>query len=162
MQAQNAHPFVVINISIALALLFCIFPMPQAWAWFRPAFVCLVVIYWAIALPQLFGVGAAWLVGLVQDVVEYSTLGQHALALMAVAYVCHLSYQRIRNYALWQQSAWVFVLVGIHQLFWNWVHSLHGSTASPLYFLLPALVSALAWPIILVLLEWARLRFRIQ
>ena len=152
MQAPNTHPYIVIGLSLTIAMLLSVFPLPLNWAWFRPAFVALVVIYWSIVLPQHFSVGAAWLVGLIQDLVHYSVLGQHALALMAVAYVCSLSYQRIRNYALWQQSAWVFVLVGIHQLFWNWVHSLKGTAASPLFFLLPALVSALVWPIILVLL----------
>jgi rod shape-determining protein MreD len=162
MFAQSAHPLLVIGLSLALAMLLSVFPLPLNWGWFRPAFVALVVIYWAIVLPQQFGVGAAWVVGLIQDVVQYSVLGQHALALMAVAYVCHLSYQRIRNYALWQQSAWIFILIGIHQLFWNWVHSLQGSAASPAYFLLPAFVSALVWPIILIMMEWTRLRFRVQ
>jgi len=119
-------------------MILSVYPLPLSWGWFRPAFVALIVIYCSIVLPQHFGVGAAWFVGLLQDIIEFSTLGQHALALMAVAYVCHLSYQRIRNYALWQQSAWVFILVGIHQLFWNWVHSLQGTAASPLMFLIPA------------------------
>lgn len=162
MDPQRTHPLTVIVISLVIALMLSVFPLPLSWAWFRPAFVALVVIYWAIVFPQHFGVGAAWIVGLIQDVVEYGVLGQHALALMAVVYVCQLSYQRIRNYALWQQSAWVFVLVGIHQLFWNWVVSLGGSAASPGYFLIPALVSALVWPGVLVAMEWTRLRFRVQ
>jgi len=162
MESQHTHPLIVVVPSLLIALLLAVYPLPLNWAWFRPEFVALVVIYWAIVLPQQFGIGAAWTVGLIQDVVQYSVLGQHALALMAVAYVCHLSYQRIRNYALWQQSAWVFILIGIHQLFWNWVHSLQGSAASPGYFLIPALVSALVWPIILVIMEWVRWRFRVQ
>ncbi len=161
MDSQRTHPLTVIVISLLIALLLAVFPLPLSWAWFRPAFVALVVIYWSIVLPQNFSVGAAWAVGIVQDVVEYSVLGQHALALMAVAYVCHLSYQRIRNYALWQQSAWVFILVGIHQLFWNWVYSLGGLAASPSSFLIPALSSALVWPAVLLAMEWARLRFRV-
>lgn len=159
---QRSNPYVILWISLAIALVLSVFPLPVSWAWFRPEFVALVAIYWGIVFPQYFGLGTAWLVGLVQDVVEYSLLGQHALALVAVVYVCHLSYQRIRNYALWQQSAWVFILVGIHQLFWNWVHSLQGNAATPIYFLLPALISALAWPMLLIMMEWVRLRFRIQ
>lgn len=152
----------VIGFSFIIALVLSIFPLPLSWGWFRPEFVALVAIYWAVVFPQYFGIGYAWVIGMIQDVVEYSLLGQHALSLIAVVYICHLSYQRIRNYALWQQAAWVFIFVGIHQLFWNWVHSLQGSAADPAQFLLPALASALAWPMLLIVMEWVRLRFRIQ
>lgn len=146
--------------SFAAAMLFSIVPLPADWAWFRPELVVLLVIYWVMAMPEQMGVGMAFAVGLVQDIVENAIPGQHALALVAVAYVCLLSYQRIRNYALWQQSAWVFILVGIHQLFWNWVHSVGGSAAQSLIFLVPALVSALLWPFLLLGMESLRYRAR--
>lgn len=160
MEFQQKSNLSLVAVSFLLAMLLSILPLPIDWAWFRPEFVALLVIYWVMALPDRMGVGIAFAVGLVQDVVENATLGQHALALVAVAYVCVLSYQRIRNYALWQQSAWVFVLVGIHQLFWNWVHSLNGPAAQSLVFLVPALVSALLWPIVLIAMEALRLRTR--
>lgn len=160
MEFQQNPNFGLLTISILLAMLLSILPLPDGWGWFRPEFVALLVIYWVMALPDHVGIGAAFVIGLVQDVVENVTFGQHGLALVAVAYVCVLSYQRIRNYALWQQSAWVFVLIGIHQLFWNWVHSLAGPAAQSLVFLLPALVSALVWPVVLILMEWLRIRTR--
>jgi rod shape-determining protein MreD len=160
MEFQKNPRLGVLVLSFLLAMLLGVFPLPQGWAWFRPEFVALLVIYWVMTLPEQVGVGTAFAVGLVQDVVENAMLGQHALALVAVAYVCALSYQRIRNYALWQQSAWVFVLIGIHQLFWNWVHSLAGSAAQSLVFLMPALISALLWPAVLMIMAWACLRTR--
>lgn len=160
MEFQQRPALGLVFFSLAVALLLNVAPLPHGWAWFRPEFVTLLVIYWVMALPDRVGVGAAFLTGLVQDTVENATLGQHALALVAVAYVCVLSYQRIRNYALWQQSAWVFVLVGIHQLFWNWVHSIAGPAAQSLIFLVPALVSALIWPVVLITMEWLRYRTR--
>lgn len=160
MELQQSPGLGLVVLSFALALLLSIVPLPESWAWFRPEFVALLVIYWVMAMPEQLGVGLAFTVGLTQDVVESAILGQHALALLALAYVCMLSYQRIRNYALWQQSAWVFVLIGIHQLFWNWVHSLDGIAAQSLIFLAPALISALLWPFVLILMENLRLRTR--
>lgn len=160
MQFQQTPGLGLVVSSFAVALVLSVAPVPPGWAWFRPELVALLAIYWVMALPGQVGVGMAFAVGLVQDVVENATIGQHALALVAVAYVCVLSYQRIRNYAVWQQSAWVFVLVGIHQLFWNWVHSLAGPAAQSLIFLVPALVSALVWPIVLITMEWLRYRTR--
>ncbi|MCW8194391.1 rod shape-determining protein MreD [Proteobacteria bacterium 005FR1] len=141
-------------------MLLSILPLPHGWAWFRPELVALLVIYWVMALPERLGVGMAFAVGLTQDIIENAIPGQHALALVAVAYFCLLSYQRIRNYALWQQSAWVFVLIGIHQLFWNWVRSLSGPAAQPLVFLVPALASAVLWPFLLIGMELIRSRVR--
>lgn len=158
MEFQQTHNLGVVALTFFIALLLSIYPLPASWAWFRPEFVAILVIYWIVTLPQQIGVGFAWTVGLVQDVVENATIGQHALALVPVAYVCLFSYQRMRNYALWQQSAWVFILVGLHQLFWHWVHSLGGTTADNLIFLVPALVSALIWPLMVILLEWLRIR----
>jgi len=154
-QTQN---LTIIGGSFAVALALAVFPLPDSWAWFRPQFVVLLVIYWIMALPHRVGIGMAWLAGLAQDIVEQGILGQHALGMVAVAYVCALSYQRIRNYALWQQCAWIFILVGIHQLFWNWVQSLQGYNSESLIFLLPALMSAIMWPFVLVLMEWLRVR----
>lgn len=158
MRELPTHNFTVVGLSFLVALLLAVFPIPQSWDWFRPAFVALLVIYWVLALPQQIGVRAAFAVGLIQDIVTFSVPGQHALSLVAVAYVCVLAYRRILNYALWQQSLWVFILVGLHQLFWNWIHNFSGNAAESLIFLVPALVSALIWPFVLVLMEWVRIR----
>ncbi|GAB1263754.1 rod shape-determining protein MreD [Aurantivibrio infirmus] len=158
MDLQQTHNLSIVGFSFLVAFLLCVLPLPDGWGWFRPQFVALLVIYWVMALPQQVGVGTAFTVGIGQDLLEHAVLGQHALALVAVAYVCLLSYQRIRSYALWQQSMWVFILVGIHQLFWNWAHSMVGVTSSSLIFLVPALVSALIWPFVLILMEWLRVR----
>lgn len=158
MEFQQRHNLSSVIFTVVVALILAIYPLPVGWVWFRPEFVALVVIYWILTLPQHVGIGFAWCVGLTQDIVENAYLGQHALALVPVAYVCLLSYQRIRNYALWQQSAWIFILVGLHQLFWNWVHSLTGKDSQSLIFLVPALVSALIWPLMVILLEWFRIR----
>lgn len=151
MELQHNPKLGAVFISFLVASLIMLLPLPSGWAWVRPELVVLVVIYWTVTLPDHVGVGMAFLMGLVQDVLENALLGHHALALVALAYVCSLSYRRIRNFALWQQSAWVFVLVGIHQLLWNWGSTFSGRTADSLIFLLPALTSALLWPLITVL-----------
>ncbi len=151
----------LIALSVGLALLLGVFPLAGIGGWLRPEFVALVVIYWILVLPQGIGPFSVWVLGLVQDLVEGSVLGLHALALVVVSYVCFLSYQRLRSYALWQQSVWVFVLVGIHQLFDNWVHSLSGSSARSLMFLLPAFTSALCWPPLCLGLDRLRKVYRL-
>lgn len=161
MELVKAHNRFVIWLSFLLALLLMIFPLPPGIAWLRPEFVPMLVVYWVLVMPQQSSLLFIWVLGCSQDLLEGVMLGQHAMALMVVAYVCLLSYQRMINYTLWHQTFFVFVLVGLYQLVDNWVHSLQGSAANSLVFLLPAITSALIWPVLWMLLERVRHSYRI-
>jgi rod shape-determining protein MreD len=89
-------------------------------------------------------------------------LGQSALGLIIVAYIAHLSYQRIRSYALWPQSVWALVFVGVYQLLSNWASGLMGKETATMDFLGATLLTALLWPLVVVFLRKIRIRFRLQ
>ena len=55
----------------------------------------------------------------------------------------------------------VFVLVGISQLVCQWVQNVEGVSSLPRLFLLPALTSALLWPVVLVTLRGLRRYFQV-
>lgn len=152
----------IIYLLLALALMLAVYPLPLEWRWWRPEFVLLVMIYWVFVLPDNTSLTLVWCLGLIQDLVEGTPLGQHALGLVIVAYIGIQSYRRVRNYALWQQACWVFVLVGISQLTGNWVYSMAGGSVSGFYFLYPAVSSALLWPFFHVGCEWLRHHYRIS
>jgi rod shape-determining protein MreD len=151
----------IIMVSLAVALWLSILPLPEWARWARPEWVALVLIYWVIALPQRVGVGMAWLTGLVLDLVEGAPLGENALALAVIAYLALILYQRLRMYAAWQQAGVIFVLIGINQLLCHWVQTMTARVVPTLMFLLPALVSALLWPSVLLLLRYIRRRYRV-
>ena len=81
----------VIFLSFFIALVFSIVSLPDALpvelGYLRPQWVALVLIYWVIALPFRVGIVVAWVAGIALDVLLSSLLGQHALALIIVAYV---------------------------------------------------------------------------
>ena len=147
--------------SIIFVLFLSIIPLPFELREWRPEFVALLVVYWATYSPQHFGVFSAWVCGILLDIVCLNPLGQSALGLIVVAYISHLSYQRIRSYALWQQSAWAFVLVGVYQLFSNWVSSLAGKDIETMDFLGATLLTALLWPLVVMVLRKIKIRFRL-
>ncbi len=151
----------LVPLSIAIVLLLSIIPLPFEWRLWRPEFMALLVIYWATYSPQYFGVLMAWVCGLLLDIVELSPLGYSSLGLVVVAYISHLSYQRIRSYALWQQAAWVFILVGIYQLFSNWASGVMGKNIETPAFLIAALITAFLWPIMVIMLRSIKIRYRI-
>lgn len=150
--------YVFFCITGLVAVLLSIYPIPHQYAALRPELVCLLVVYWVINYPQYFGVITAWLMGLLLDVVHSTVWGAHALGMAVVAYICLSAYQRIRSYSLWQQTLWVFVFVGIHQVIVNWVLGLNGYHKPTYIILVSTAVSALSWP--LLYLSFLRLRRR--
>lgn len=151
-----------VYLALIVALMLSVYPLPLEWRWWRPEFVLLVVLYWAFTLPDHTSLTLVFALGLIQDLLAGTPLGQHALGLIVVTYIALQSYRRVANYALWQQAGWVFVLVGLARILGNWVYNLGGGEVSGLSFLYPALVSALLWPLCHRLFEGLRHRYRIQ
>jgi len=158
----DGHGYGVILLTFIAAYVLAVVPLPAWLQWGRPEWVALTLIYWTIALPQRVGIVTALLLGLGLDVVKGSVFGQNALALVVVALLALLLYQRLRVYSLWQQSGVVFILVGINMLICQWVQKLEGLSLLPRLFLLPALTSALLWPVILHVLRGLRRYYRVN
>ncbi len=136
-------------------------PLPQFAEWFRPEWVAMILIYWVMALPERVGLGTAALVGLGLDLIKGSPMGLNVLSLLIITYLTLLLYKRLRMFPLIQQAVIVMMLVGINQLIFNWVHNLMGTRSDSLIFLLPALMSAILWPWLFVILRGLRRAFRV-
>ena len=144
----GSSAWLAILVSLGLALLLSIAPLPdEATAW-RPEWVALVLVQWCLLLPDRVGIVVAWLAGFLLDVLEGAPLGQNALALSVMIYLVLILYQRLRMFTLWQQMAVIFVLIGLEQLLAHWVQTLTGTPSPSLRFLLPAVTSALIWPVV--------------
>ena len=151
----------LIFISFVVALILSTFPLPYEWRVWRPEFVALLVVYWTMHCPEYFGILMGWLCGLAYDIVELAPLGYNSLGLLIIAYISHLSYQRIRNYAVWQQAVWTFVLVGIYQLFCHWVNSFMQRSIEFTDFLYATTITAFLWPLLVVMIRAIKTYFRI-
>ncbi|TGD72093.1 rod shape-determining protein MreD [Mangrovimicrobium sediminis] len=162
MDDQRAHAYWVILASFFFALVLALIPLPRWLLQARPEWVALVLIYWSMALPHRVGLATALCLGVIVDVLEGALLGQNAMALVVLALLSLMLYQRIRVFNLWQQAGVIFVLIGIHQMVCQWVQKLEGLGARSLVFLLPALTSALLWPLILHSLRRVRRAYRVS
>ena len=152
----------IIIASFLAALALTILPLPGWLAMIRPEWVALVLIYWCMALPGRVGVGFAWTIGLLLDVLRAALLGQHALSLAIVAYITLQLYQRIRVFPLWQQAVSVFILILLHLMLQLWIKGMSGNPPPALTFLLPALSSMLLWPLMFLGLRRLRRRYRVS
>ncbi len=153
---RGVSQVLTIIVSYVLAILADIFPLPAVLVWFRPEWVCLVTIHWVLRFPHHVGMGTAWLAGFALDIIGGGIWGGNALALAVVAYICQMAYQRLRSYSLYQQALWVFVLVGVYQLFFNWIQALNGYSAPVHYMLISTTVSAACWPVLTLIMGWWR------
>jgi len=133
-------------ISFFAAFILASMPLPEWLANFRPDWVMLVVIYWAMATPSKVGVTVAWCTGLLLDASYGTLIGQHAIGMVLVTYVIHMQHQRLRVASLLQQALVIFVLLLIKQLFILWVDGMLGRTPDSWLYFLPVLTSTLLWP----------------
>jgi rod shape-determining protein MreD len=134
---------------------------PELLSWLRPEWSAIVLLYWVMAVPQQVGMGTAWVLGLLVDSLTGSLLGLHALGFVLVAFVGLSLYERLRMYSLFQQAFIVFVAIGLARLLGFWVDVLtRGASWTPMI-LLPALTSALLWPMAFTALRALRRKFRI-
>ncbi|MFO7604012.1 MAG: rod shape-determining protein MreD [Gammaproteobacteria bacterium] len=152
----------VVALSFVAALLLMIIPLPEWARLLRPEWVSLVLIYWVIALPHRIGLGVAWVMGLLLDVMRDSLLGQHALALVLITYIVIHIHQRLRLFPLWQQSIIIFMLLLLQTIIIFWMKGVIGEAPSFWYALLPALMSALFWSVVFVVLRHVRRLYQVK
>jgi rod shape-determining protein MreD len=146
-------------LTVIAAFMLAIMPLP-AWAIeFRPDWVTLALIYWAMALPEKIGVTIAWLAGLMLDVAHGSVMGQHALGLVIVIWVINMQYQRLRVASLLQQAIVVFFLLFLNQLLVLWVSGIMGKAPDSWLYFMPSFTGALLWPWIFIILRDLRRKF---
>ncbi|HPE80958.1 MAG: rod shape-determining protein MreD [Chromatiaceae bacterium] len=152
----------VIVATLCIAMLLTILPMPEWARPFRPQWVTLVMLYWAIALPHRVGVGSGFVAGIILDVLTGTLLGQHALGLSVVTFIAIQLHQRIRVFPFWQQSLGILVLLVMEHLLALWVTgATRGISPGLIYWSVP-LIGALLWPWIFVTLRKVRRHFKVS
>ncbi|TAA45184.1 rod shape-determining protein MreD [Corallincola spongiicola] len=162
MSLQLPNGRITIYLSLVLALVLTIMPLPSVVSAWRPTWVLLVLLYWTLALPHRVNVGHAWVLGLLQDVLLGAPLGVHALSFSLACYVFALNFQRFRNFSIWQQSLLVGVICLLHQLLRFWAAYLFDDVALTSGILYPVFSSMVLWPWIFLLLRKTRRRFKVR
>ncbi|MDH4109207.1 MAG: rod shape-determining protein MreD [Gammaproteobacteria bacterium] len=134
-------------LTIVAAMMLAIVPLP-GWAEpFRPDWVAITLIYWCLHMPRYFGVGSAWLVGIVLDVAQGTLLGQHALALSLIAFLTVKFHLQLRVFPLSQMAATVLALLAVYRFVLFWINGVAGVGAPLVAYWGPVLTGTLLWPV---------------
>jgi rod shape-determining protein MreD len=153
MRSRAASDLLPISASLLFALALAIMPLPDVAQALRPDWVALVVIYWSLMAPGRLGLLSAFFLGMILDTLSGALLGQHALALLCVAYLALRFHLRIRVFPIWQMSLTVMGLLAGYQFLLFWVDGVAGRTVTGVERWAPVLVGAILWPLILGFLE---------
>lgn len=148
-------------ITILVAFMLTVVPLPEWAAPFRPDWVALTLIYWAIMLPRTWSVGSAWLTGIVLDVAQGTILGQHALALCLIVFITVRFHLLMRVFPMQQLAATVFAILALYQFILFWINGVAGVDVPLVNYWGPVLTGTLFWPFVLVLLRGMRTRILI-
>ncbi len=135
--------------SFVLALALSVVPLPGAVVAFRPDWVPLILIYWALLTPDRVGLMTALWMGLIVDTLSSALLGQHALAMLVVVYLSLRFHLRIRVFPIWQMSMTVFAMLAIYEFVLFWVDGVAGRTVPYVERWGPVITGAMLWPVVL-------------
>ena len=149
-------------VTIIVSLMLMVVPVPDWATAFRPDWVALTLIFWAMTLPRTWSVGSAWVVGLVLDVAQGTILGQHALALCFIAFVTVRFHLLMRVFPMQQLTATVFALLALYQFILFWVNGIAGVDVPAVGYWGPVITGTLVWPVVSALLTGSRMRAQLE
>lgn len=155
------HSGFAIFTTLLMAVVLALLPMPDWTIWLRPAWVLMVLIYWAMVTPHRVSIGTAWMVGLIVDLLNGSLLGEHAFAYTVVIYFVSRMYIRLRMYPLLQQGFSILIFVLLYQFILYCIQGFIGELPDSHLYWLSSVTSMLLWPWLFVLMRDCRRRFKV-
>lgn len=129
-----------------VALLLTLWPGPDWFMWVKPYWFGLVAVYWALEAPERMSLGRAFLFGLLGDLAQGVLIGEQALRMTILVYICLRFRFRLRFFPISQQAAAVLGLFLNDRVLTLWVRLLSGfGWPDPIFWLAP-LSAAAFWP----------------
>ncbi len=147
----------LLPISVFIALLLGLLPLPALLQPVRPYWLALVVAYWVIEDPDRAGLGFAFLMGLLADLAFGGLLGEQALRLTVMAFILQRFRSQLRFFPLSQQSLAIGGLLLNDRVVSAAVHVTLGEPQLPWSFWWAPLVGMALWAPIFLMLDSVRL-----
>ena len=156
---HGSHRLPVV-MTLLVGLMLSIMPLPDGLRAFRPDWIALLLIFWAMHLPRTWSVGTAWIIGVILDVSYGTLLGQHALALSITVFVTVRFHLLMRVFPLSQLTATIFALLALYQFLLFWINGVAGVTAPATTYWGPVITGSVVWPFLYMFLSGVRYRSR--
>lgn len=139
--------------SLLAAVMLQLVQLPDFLAGARPLWLPLLISYWALTEPRVSTLLGGFLLGLVADVLFGTVLGQHALALVLVAYLVQKLRTLFYMFPLWQATLGLIPVWLVYAVTMFWVDGSTAHRGDLLLRWLPIISTTLFWPLIYTLFE---------
>lgn len=151
--SKNKDPLIVIIISVLIASVATIYPLPYDLAVWRPCFLMLVTLFWILCQTSWCGIWFAFATGIFTDLLIDAPLGQSALIYVLLTFSLRYFIREKRVltfFMLWLITSLSIISYGL--FLWGTQSAVH--IHYPIMHRWPPILSSiLAWPIIYMLLK---------
>ena len=144
-------------VSVLVALLLGLLPLPAWMQPYRPYWLALVIAYWLIEEPERIGLGIAFACGLAADLAFGSLLGEQALRLTVLAFIVQRFRSQLRFFPIPQQALAIGGLLLNDRVVSAAVHLAVGEPQVPWAYWWAPLLGMLLWAPLFLLLDGLRL-----
>ena len=150
----------VLPVSILVAILLGLVPLPAPLQPLRPYWLALVLAYWLLEAPDRVGLGVSFMIGLVADLAFGGLLGEQALRLVVLAFILERFRARLRFFPMSQQAMTMGVLLLNDRVINAVINLVKGVPQVPVLTWSSPLIGAVLWAPLHFLLDALRLRKR--
>jgi len=133
-------------VSLFIALMLSILPLPLWISHYRPPLLVLVVLFWIFHAPNLVNIFLLIGLGLIVDVLQVSMMGEHGVALILVYAFSLLFVRRFCFFSLGQQMLLVGFLCYFYQFVISVLEVLRGNPVLIMPLFIAPLICMLFWP----------------
>lgn len=146
----------LLPVSLVLALLLGLLPLPASLMPFRPYWLALVWIYWVLEDEDRAGLGFAFVLGVVADIAFGGLLGEQALRLVVMTFILQRFRSQLRFFPMPQQALVVGALLLNDRVIGAGLRLALGEPQLPWMYWWAPLVGMLLWAPLFVLLDGMR------
>lgn len=153
MRALKSSPFSVVFLSLVFGVLLTVMPLPNSLLWWRPPWLLIILFFWVLVSPAFYGVGFAWMVGILMDMLMGVSFGQHALVFVLLTYVMIKFHTVFFHSPRFQQALLIGLLALFSVLLQGMVSHMLSQPTNVSHHLLSVLTTVLVWPVVIALIE---------
>lgn len=154
--------FWTIALSCIIALTLTIIPTPQTIFYFWPDWMALIVVYWALMVPERIGPWVGFVIGTLLEVLFVRNFGVLGFGLAMLAFAVNRGHLQLRALSIAPQMVVVGLLIGLFKLTTGWLYGLTGDFTITTEYWYSLIGCILAWPFLFILLQELRRSARIN
>ena len=143
-------------LTLFVALLLGLLPLPAVVAPLRPYWLALVLTYWLLEDHERVGLVTAFVLGLVADIAFGSLLGEHALRLTVLTFILQRFRPQLRFFPMAQQAFAIGGLLLNDLVIATAIHFVIGRPLDGWMHWWTPVIGAALWPPLFVLLDGLR------